>query len=77
MVLLTARRDQSSELKFAGDFREQYTVGPEAGDSSTYRTELVLPLRDEERIRSALGCEARAAPPLRSVSSLLSGATGR
>jgi effector-binding domain-containing protein len=38
---------KANDLKFPGEFWEQYTVGPEAGDPSQYRTELTLALSDE------------------------------
>jgi effector-binding domain-containing protein len=37
---------KANDLEFSGEFWEQYTVGPEAGDPSNYRTELTLPLID-------------------------------
>lgn len=37
---------KANDHKFSGEFWEQYTVGPEAGDSSNYRTELTLALAD-------------------------------
>jgi effector-binding domain-containing protein len=35
---------KQNDLKFSGEFWEQYTVGPEAGDATSFRTTLTLKL---------------------------------
>jgi effector-binding domain-containing protein len=37
---------KANDLKYSGEFWEQYLLGPEAGDPANYRTELTLALLD-------------------------------